>query len=406
MKWEISSNRNAFGWSGFAGRALIAGLVLCLMTGREARGQGTSLDNWTSQLSGTTNNLNAVIYNAPNFMAVGNGGVVLVSPDGTNWTGQSVGTTNNLYGLVCSTNGLYVAVGARGVIFTSPDGVNWTNQTAHLLAALDLYGVCQGSGLLVAVGINHAILTSPDGTNWAEQTTGSGTNFYAVTYGNSRYVATGFGSSALVLESTNGTNWSNSAAGPPIRGLLFANGIFVGVGGEAPAALGGYIATSPDGMTWTGQHSGIISQNLGAITWGNGFYVTVGGMTYSPSSYSQVILSSPDAAHWTTRLTNSNNQLNGVAYGNGSFVAVGNGGMILQSGPIFTIAGGSQITNGGYALTLTGQVGRSYSIQANGDLTTTNWSVVASFTNNAETMQVIDSSAGGTNQRFYRAVTQ
>lgn len=379
--------------------ALLA--VIFLMTGGEARGQGTSLDNWTNQVSGTTNNLNAVIYNAPNFMAVGNGGIVLVSPDGTNWTSQSVGATNNLYGLIFSTNGLYVAVGARGAIFTSADGVDWTNQTAHLLAAFDLYGVCQGGGLLVAVGFDHAILTSADGTNWTAQATGSGTNFFGAAYGNGRYVAAGFGSS---ISSTDGTNWSNSTVGP-IRGLTFANGIFVGVGGATPGTVGGYIAISPDGVTWSSQHSGIITENLSAITWGNGFYVTVGGYAFESSS-AQVILSSPDAVHWTERVGYSSNLLNGVTYGNGSFVTVGNGGTILQSGPIFTLAGGSQITNGGYALTLTGQIGRSYSILANGDLTTTNWSAVGSFTNTAETMQFLDSGAGGTNQRFYRAVTQ
>jgi hypothetical protein len=381
------------------GNVKFIALLACLIAGPDSFGQGTSLDTWTTQVSGTTNNLNAVIYHAGNFMAAASGGVVLISPDGTNWTSQSVGATNNLYGLIYSTNGLYVAVGAKA-IFTSTDGVNWTNQATLLPAAYFLSGIGEGDGLLVAVGQGGALLTSANAINWITRSSGTSASLFAAACGNGRYVAAGAGAP---IYSTNGINWSNAKAGF-VRGLAFANGIFVGVGGDAPATIGGYIATSPDGSAWSIQQSGISAQNFAAITQGNGFYLALGGFTFGPPN-STVILSSPDAVHWTAHPESSSNQLNGVAYGNGSFVAVGNGGTILQSGPVFTISGGSQITQAGYALTLTGQIGRSYSILANGDLTATNWPVVANFTNTTETTQFLDSGATRTNQRFYRAVT-
>jgi len=43
------------------------------------------------------------------------------------------------------------------------------------------------------------------------------------------------------------------------------------------------------------------------------------------------ILTSPDGVTWTPRTSGTSNDLNGVAYGNGTFVAVGEDGIILTS---------------------------------------------------------------------------
>jgi hypothetical protein len=57
-------------------------------------------------------------------------------------------------------NGLFVAVGDDGTILTSPDGVNWT--AADLGDGQPLYGVAYGNGLFVAVG--EAAPSSPPRT--------------------------------------------------------------------------------------------------------------------------------------------------------------------------------------------------------------------------------------------------
>ncbi|WP_019551589.1 hypothetical protein [Thermus scotoductus] len=56
-------------------------------------------------------------------------------------------------------NGLFVAVGDRGAILTSPDGVNWTRLTSPTRYSLS--SVTYGNGLFVVVGEGGAILTSP-----------------------------------------------------------------------------------------------------------------------------------------------------------------------------------------------------------------------------------------------------
>ena len=73
------------------------------------------------------------------------------------------------------------------------------------------------------------------------------------------------------------------------------------------------ILTSPDGVTWTTRISGT-SYGLNGVTYGNNTFVAVGGST---------ILTSPDGVSWTIRTSGTSYGLNGVTYGNNTFVAVG-----------------------------------------------------------------------------------
>ena len=56
-------------------------------------------------------------------------------------------------------DGLFVAVGERGIILASPDGVSWTLRNSG--TSRDIYGVVYAKGLFVAVGERGTILTSP-----------------------------------------------------------------------------------------------------------------------------------------------------------------------------------------------------------------------------------------------------
>ena len=61
--------------------------------GGSGRGVGTT---WTLRIPGF-NDLNGVAYGDGLFVAVGNRGTILTSPDGVNWTARTSGTSNNLY---------------------------------------------------------------------------------------------------------------------------------------------------------------------------------------------------------------------------------------------------------------------------------------------------------------------
>ncbi|MGC8905804.1 MAG: hypothetical protein ACP5OL_11985, partial [Thermus sp.] len=81
----------------------------------------------------------------------------------------------------------------------------------------------------------------------------------------------------------------------------------------------GNILTSPDGVTWTAQDSGTINF-LNAVAYGNGTFVAVGD--------NSTIFTSPDGVTWTAQDSGTSYSLYGVTYANGTFVVVGSGGIL------------------------------------------------------------------------------
>src|SRR5205823_1535715 len=99
--------------------------------------------------------------------------------------------------------------------------------------------------------------------------------------------------------------------------------------------------------------------NLTDVTYGNGTFVTVGQFS-TPSP----ILTSTDGATWIPRRCRTVNSLNGVSYGLNHFIAVGDGGTILQSGDVTTpFLQGRYPQNGAFEVSLSGAIGRVLRIQ-------------------------------------------
>jgi uncharacterized membrane protein len=141
---------------------------------------------WTLRNLG--NLLFGVTYGNSLFVAVGDYGAILTSPDGETWTAQNLGTDNFFNGVTYE-NGLFVAVGGDGTILTSPDGETWTAQNSG--TSESLLEATYGNGRFVAVGWSGTILTSPDGETWTAQNSPTGYPLFGVTYGNGRFVAVG-----------------------------------------------------------------------------------------------------------------------------------------------------------------------------------------------------------------------
>ena len=76
-------------------------------------------------------------------------------------------------------------------------------------------------------------------------------------------------------------------------------------------------------MTWTPRTSGT-DIGLDGVTYGNGTFVAVG-------HHSAILTSQDDGVTWTSRASGTDLFLHGVTYGNGAFVAVGGYGAILTS---------------------------------------------------------------------------
>jgi hypothetical protein len=284
------------------------------------------LDTWTERTSGTTNALYGVTYGNGTFVAVGDDGTILTSPDGAGWTTRTSGITDYLSGVTYG-NGTFVAVGnligfnpPHGSVLTSTDGVQWTERTFGFDYSSTIgtqKGVTFGNGTFVAVGISF-ISSTNGGVTWTNWLGVSGGSIYGVTYGNGTFVAVG--DSGAIFTSPDGATWDRRSSGTSnyLSGVTYGYG-FVAVGG------GGTSLSSPDGITWTTRTSGT-TKNLLGVTYDNGIFVAVGD--------DGTILTSTDGATWSTRTSGTTKKLYEVTYGNGTFVAVGDKGTILQSDPL------------------------------------------------------------------------
>lgn len=290
----------------------------------------TSARNWTPQASGTGATLRRVTWTGSKFIAVGDSGTVVTSPDGITWTGHLSQTTNHLFG-VATSGSLIVAVGTNGTILTSGDGVSWEVQNSAV--GSNLYSVIWGGGQFVATGASDIlgwrsdapVLTSPDGVTWTKQTSGLvAWDLRNIAWSGTEYVVVGAAhynpADNVVLTSTDGVAWSQhkvtfSNGAQYLLDVAWSGANFVAVG--PPYA----VATSADGITWQPAAADNTSL-LHAVTWnsyGHNF-VAVGGD----------VNTSPDGSTWT-RTVPVSSWLRGIVWGANKYVAVGDAGQIMTS---------------------------------------------------------------------------
>jgi hypothetical protein len=178
---------------------------------------------WTATSSPVvTTSLNALASNGAAVVAVGDGGTLIYSTDGSTWKSGIVtsgSSSANLYGVAYSPyTTSWVAVGAGGALLTSADAMNWSVGNSGVTK--NLYGVAASAGnVLVAVGDSGTLVTSSAGGAWTSKTLGtaSGTLF-AVSTDSAQFLVTGAG--GILFSSLDGTTWSAITRTATNRDLL------------------------------------------------------------------------------------------------------------------------------------------------------------------------------------------
>jgi hypothetical protein len=174
--------------------------------------------------------------------------------------------------------------------------------------------------------------------NWYLRSTYQGIS--SVAYGNNKFVAVGPGSiqssvlgqPGLIMTSTDGINWikRNSATGATLHSIIRANNLFVAVGGNGPNNSS-VIETSSDGISWHQRTVDTVwTSSLLSVAYGNNTFVAVGEPTYFGTTEG-LIFTSADAITWTRQTIATGGHLQGVTYGNSKFVAVSSNGGIFTS---------------------------------------------------------------------------
>ena len=190
-----------------------------------------------------------------------------------------------------------------------------------------------------------------------------GTTWIDVAWGGGRFVAVGF--SGSIATSPDGQQWTRADTPDRTPWLSAAYGAGVGwvvVGGDQ------HVATSPDGLTWTVQPT--LQGNPGAtqIAYGNGVFVAAGNGASWVST---------DGRTWTAMTA----QLHSIAFGNGVFVGTPPSGPVAsadgRSWPASASSGDGSQTNDGVAFgngVFVATTGTAMSTSTDG----THWTAVAS----------------------------
>lgn len=225
-------------------------------------------------------------------------------PDVTNWSNSNLpsGVTFNS---IAYNNGLFVGVGSSAKIATSLDGIVWTERDPGIFR--NFYHVAYGNGLWAAVGDRLSMITSPDGITWTVRYDGSSLDMFILT------------------------------------DIVYANNLWVAVGGGYYGGTAAYIITSEDGETWTTTYPDIDNSYPYKISYANDLWVLLTRKTTSGGNV--IILTSPDAVTWTQRDSTTIRSLADISYGNGRWVVVGSNNIILSS----TDAISWNIVSGGFA---------------------------------------------------------
>lgn len=348
--------------------------------------------NWTAQPSGSLNYLNSVAVVNSQFIAVGEQYTILtatsVIPTGLDtWSLRNPLAIGSELNDVVFANDSFVAVGNAGRVLVSVDGKTWDeveiNETDGSPLTQDLYGVAYGNNKYVAVGDNKVVY-SENGRNWSVLTT-SGVPFTTnISFGNGLFVATGTGASVMpfVDPSIPGSFQNYFITHEPTEANLLDAyyseelGLWVAVGEASPFPLGpddeqsmSMVFTSTNGLNWTRHPTPLLpgetenyftvtlqtaaygdgrfildgaSGALGSFDGSNWFIETIGGpimneIVYTEANGLEGFFSVGDSGSIRGRypffvgFPGTTENLNGLAFGKQTFVAVGANGVILNS---------------------------------------------------------------------------
>jgi len=238
---------------------------------------------------------------------------IYTSADGSNWAFRSI-PVSTAYNVAWNGN-LFVATTSNTTVMTSPDAITWTNRSLNP-SINNTYGIAYSPswGVWIMCGYNGgsgnaygAIQYSYDGINWnytamnvANNTAGlflydvqwNPTNNYFQIVGSNAYIYQISSQSTLsnipqTFPSGTFNNIWQTAWSPTLS-------LWVGVGSGTFS-----IASSPDGVNWTGRSTAFTTAGYG-VAWNGSYFVAVGQGT-------NTIALSSNGTTWTAYASNASN---------------------------------------------------------------------------------------------------
>jgi hypothetical protein len=327
---------------------------------------------WTIIGLGGKTALRGVAASPAATVAVGTHGLIVRSTDLTMWNDET--DADATLHDVLWTGGQFVAVGDRGLAETSPDGITWTQRTNGLAGNMFLNSLAWNGSTLVAVGVEAGfgvkplLIVSADGIDWTKAALpiiipAPEFRLNTVEWTGTQFVA--MGDDGHTLTSADGITWFHSGGGIgiDINGLCMDGGNLISVGSHgaipgsgaipAPTRKLNDIAAGPTASAGLAVATGdngtiLVSDNefstIAVRT--SGTEQDLNGATAAPLASARfiavgargTILTSSDAAAWTTQASGTVATLRAIAWfepvgiiAKASAIAVGDAGTILTS---------------------------------------------------------------------------
>jgi len=264
-------------------------------------------------------------YGGDRLVLVGNEGYAGMTQNGVDWWWSRAlpsGITNDLVSLAYR-SGQFVAASTTNLVVTSRDGTNWVFRRIEV----PLKRIRVSPSGFIGLSTDERIGLSPDGETWSfVQEHGQGVSTCIAGFG-TEIVLTG--EKSLLSSSAALTSWRK--IGSP---LLVTNQNFNAitrsdVAGDPFVVVGdrGTILTYSAGATAAVNRNNDRVEDLTGVAYGEGKYAAVGrrGVVWSRTDGTNGALWGylSDTGAWDPRGSGTTNDLAGVAFGKGRFVAVG-----------------------------------------------------------------------------------
>jgi photosystem II stability/assembly factor-like uncharacterized protein len=255
----------------------------------------------------------SIAWNGKEFVVVQFGNdEILRSPDGDMWFDSHTGGID--YGLIdiLWDGKNFIALGQDGKILTSPDGMVWESRETNTQRYLS--SIAYSGQQYVVVGDSGTILYSLDGLNWENVSQQEDMHFRCVTFGNNRFIACG--QDGLIMTSENGLVWTRIDANKDftMNDIVWNGKQFLIVGNY------GIVLISSDGLTWTESYANF-RYIPSSIIWDGNRYMAVGDRG--------LISTSADGISWTIIGGITDNNLSDIISYDGKYMVVGSEGTIL-----------------------------------------------------------------------------
>lgn len=294
------------------------------------------------------NDLNGIVADANQYVAVGNKGVILTSTDGATWVLHESGTRQNLTAVTYNGNAntpLFIAVGSAGTILKSSDGVTWQSEISGTNRTLHGVGWSSTKALFLVVGDGGTVLTSPDGVIWTAQFSGVGLSLRNVLWDGNQFLVGGdrapVGGGTAILTSPDGVQWTSHALTRTINGNPIPDNITNGVraiasnGAATPTLVAtgnsGLVLISTDGgVTWNLQ-SIATTNTLTDVLWDGNKFIAVTGRGTLFTSSNGINWTAVDYVKNASNSTGLRNWLHALIKKGTQIVAVGQDGVILTT---------------------------------------------------------------------------